>query len=98
MPDSTEDRISALERHAAVVSDGLVAACDHIRALSILVSTLMAAVNEPDRAEIRAVALACLGDAPADARLRPLIEAMALDPAAHPGIGTMLADMSGRLQ
>ncbi|MCJ2102704.1 hypothetical protein [Methylobacterium sp. E-046] len=99
MSDSTNaDRIDALERHAAVVSEGLVQACDHIRALSIVVTTLLAAVNEPERADIRAVALASHGDAPEEARLRPLIEAITLDPTAHPGIGAALAAMSNRIQ
>jgi hypothetical protein len=99
MSDSTEaERVEALERHATIITEGLVQACDHVRALSIAVTTLLAAVNEPDRADIRAVALASLGDAPADARLRPLIAAVTLDPAVHTGIGAALAAVSGRLQ
>lgn len=54
--------------------------------------------NEPDRAKISVVAHRSLGDAPANVRLHPLIAAVTLDPTANPGIGTVLADMSGRLQ
>lgn len=99
MSHSTEaDRIEALERHAAMVSEGLVQLVDHVRGLSIVTASVMAACSEQDRAEIRDVALASLGDAPADARLRPLIEAVTLDPTAHPGISTALAAMTSRIQ
>lgn len=92
-------KLAALQQLGLAQNDALHILIDHVRALALTNTALIAALGGEGRAAVREVALAGLGVGPGHERAVALIEAFTGDPAAASADHQVaLSDLSGRLQ
>lgn len=94
-----DNKLAALEHLGLVQNETLRLVVDHVRALALINTALIAALNGEARATVRQVALAGLGEGPGHERAAALIEAFTGDPAAALADHQVaLSDLPERLQ